>query len=284
MKRLKINILFIMFLLVNTLYGYHNRADIYKFYTKAEIIEELETRIPFEAEIWIDNENRTKNDFFYIKPDGKNSYIKLENLRVDSLNSKILGNRIYFEKANERPLNERLKILLKGNIIVNWREKHKNSEILLGYIENSQSRMGREPVYLNLDESYFKKLQKLDIKVKDMDLGTGVAGHRLDSKNGGQSATISITGKRDEVVKVSIPKEAFIKNKYGDTLKVKLSFEERHQQRGEKLELTKILNGKNSNNSKGESGEIFIRGVCQTQEKSIGKYEGSFVVRVTYDD
>lgn len=284
MERLKINIIFILFLLVNTLYGYHNRADIYKFYTKAEIIEELETRIPFEAEVWIDNETRVKNDFFYIKPDGKNSYIKLENISISNLNSKILGNRVYFEGINEKPLNDKLKILLKGNIIVNWRERHKNSEILLGYIENSRSRIGREPVYLNLDESYLKKLQKLDIKVKDMDLGTTVAGHSLDSKNGGQSASISITGNRDESVKISIPKEAFIKNKYGDTLKVNLSFEERYQRKGDKLELTKVLNGKNSDSSKGETGEIFIRGTCQTKKESIGKYEGSFVVRVTYDE
>lgn len=284
MKRLKINILFMMFLLISNLYGYHNRAEIYKFYSKPEIIEELETRIPFEAEVWIDNKNRIKSDFFYVKLDGKNSYIKLENLKVEGGNSKVAGNRIYFEGINEKVLKEELKILLKGNLIVNWREKSKNNEILLGYIENSQSKMGREPVYLKLDESYFKKLQKLDIKVNDMDLGTAVAGHVLDSKNGGKSATISITGNRDEVVKVSIPKNTFIKNKYGDTLVVDLSFEEKYQRKGEKLELTRVLNKKNSNSSKGETGEIFIRGVCKTKEESVGKYEGSFIVRVTYDE
>lgn len=282
MKRL--NMIFMMLFLLNNLYAYHNRADIHKFYSKTEIIEELETRIPFEAEIWIENENRVKNDFFYLNIDTKHSYIKLENIKAEGVNSKVIGNRIFFEGLNEKPLNEEMKISLKGNLIINWREKNRNNEIMLGYIENSQSRVGREPVYLRIDESYFKKLQKLDIRVRDMDLGTGVAGHVLDSKNGGESAIVSIVGNRDETVKITIPRNAFIKNKYGDTLMVNLSFEERYQQKGDKLELTKTLNGRNSNDSKGETGEIAIRGICKTKDESMGKYEGSFVVRVTYNE
>lgn len=284
MERLKITILFILIILENTIYGHSNRADIYKFYTKTEIIEGVETRIPFEAEIWIDNENRVKNDFFYIDIDNKNNHINLENITINNLNSKKLGNMILFEKMNNKVLNEKLKILLKGNIVVNWREKYRNNEILIGYIENFQNRKEKEPVYLTLDESYLKKLHKLDIKVEDMDLGTTVSGQLLDSKNGGHSASVNIIGQKNEVVKVSIPRQVLIKNKYGDTLEVKLSFEENYQQKGDKLELTKVLNEKNSNSFKGESGEVIIRGVCETKEESIGKYEGSFIVRVTYEE
>lgn len=273
-----------IFLMINTLFSYSVEANIVKFYTQNNIIDELETRIPFEVEIWIDSQGRLEEDYFYLRVDNRNSYIKVENLSVESLNSKGIGNRYYFVQKNDRPLLRELKLRVKGNLIVNWREMYKDSTVVLGYIENNRVRRVKEPVYLRFDEEYLKKIYRLEIKVKDMNLGTGVAGYTLDTRTTGRPAIINVIGKKGEEVKISIPKTTKIRNKYGDTLDVKLFFEDRFEEEGDSWELSKELKRKNSESNRGETGDIFIHGICKTEEENIGKYEGNFIVRVTYED
>lgn len=280
----KILLIFLTATMFSLSYPKNYNIEFSKFYINEKLIVNTTNRINFTAEsvIYIDEAN--PNNFFHIELNNNNNFLNFTNIEINSTNSVKMGNNIYFKSSsNGAPLNK-ITFTIKGTAIFNWFYKNNNIEnIKIGYINSNIN-----PVFLNLKMEQFNPIQKLKIKVnKNMNLGKAPSGEKLSTRQGGTGtpADISVSGQIGKGVIIHIPESVDIRNSKNDSLNVKLMFRENRSNTLKK----ELIPNSNDITKEGNTGaatinHILIDGECQTKKNDFGKYQGTFTVRVEYED
>ena len=266
------------------------RAYIDDLYILENPIQNQSTRIPFEAEIELDDEDDYDiSDFIYILPkDQKNSGITIsqEGLEIKWSNTKRKGNNIltFIDVDTSKKIKGDVEFILKGKfIITDWKKIGKGKkEILLGYIQNIKTKK-YENLWLDLKPDDLEVVSAIKVDVaQNMHLGNAISGEALSTQrtSGGYPAIVKIKAAPNSKLKVTIPKKVVIKsnNSKASDLEVNLNFvNEKAKLNGNKLE--KNINSDDS----GKISDILIGGeTAKTTKNHYGKYKGEFTVRVEY--
>lgn len=252
-------------------------------YTKEDVIKDTTGTASFEiTEVTIKVSDSNANTYFEISKNIQtDNFINGQNLEILNVSEGIKkGNRIYFLNKENNQINT-IKFSLKGTLIFNWKKLNNGTKLAIGYRGEDNKTETTNSVTINLEE--IDPIDSLKVIVKkDMDLGKGIAGTPLDSKSDGESAIIKIVGTKDKDVKIIIPETATITNSKGDSLTVELCFDQ-NKKISTSVRLKKGILGKKNSNL-GETEDIEIHGRCQSKTTNRGKYTGSFIVRVEYND
>lgn len=263
-------------------FGKNYIAEISKVYSNDNLVIGTTSRLKFSSEVSIIKENGNIQDFFQLETNSNNSFINLAELKITNISGTKVGNKIYFKNTTNGEGLQEIKILVEGEFVFNWLNQSREKEnIKIGYINSSIN-----PVYLNLDTKELKPIHSLKIKVlNNMNLGKGVAGEKLSTKESGEPANLSIEGEENKSINIYIPSSTTIKNSNNDTLTVNIRFRDNNSQ-----ELIRRLSSNSKNTYRvGNDGrvitkDILIDGETQTKKTSRGVYRGFFTVKVEYLD
>lgn len=280
MKKILVFIIFFIFSYFS--FGKNYIAEIAKVYSNDNLVIGTTSRLKFSSEVSIIKENGNIQDFFQLETNSNNSFINLAELKITNISGTKVGNKIYFKNTTNGEGLQEIKILVEGEFVFNWLNQNREKEnIKIGYINSSIN-----PVYLNLDTKELKPIHSLKIKVlNNMNLGKGVAGEKLSTKESGEPANLSIEGEENKSINIYIPSSTTIKNSNNDTLTVNIRFRDNNSQ-----ELIRRLSSNSKNTYRvGNDGrvitkDILIDGETQTKKTSRGVYRGFFTVKVEYLD
>ena len=207
MKKILVFIIFFIFSYFS--FGKNYIAEISKVYSNDNLVIGTTSRLKFSSEVSIIKENGNIQDFFQLETNSNNSFINLAELKITNISGTKVGNKIYFKNTTNGEGLQEIKILVEGEFVFNWLNQSREKEnIKIGYINSSIN-----PVYLNLDTKELKPIHSLKIKVlNNMNLGKGVAGEKLSTKESGEPANLSIEGEENKSINIYIPSSTTIKN------------------------------------------------------------------------
>lgn len=277
MKKIFIIILYILSFCVS--FALDVQTDY--IYLKDDVIYGATTRTEFRLN-QVSIKLRNIKDSYFMLEDSlslKNNFIKGENLKITSSEENVIGNKIFFRNKEGRIVNE-IKFDLQGIFVFDWSNLKTTREVKRLKIGKIYDETGRveEQVYLDLNN--IDVIYSLKIKVEqDMYLGKVIAGERLSTERSidAHPAKISLIGEKGKNVEIKIPRSATIKNETNDELVVNLKFRENKKQ-SLKKRFDRVEGNKSIIN------DILIDGETDTDRNNFGKYVGSFVVRVEYED
>lgn len=277
MKKIFIIILYILSFCVS--FALDVQTDY--IYLKDDVIYGATTRTEFRLN-QVSIKLRNGKDGYFMLEDSlnlKSNFIKGENLKIISSEENVIGNKIFFRNKEGRIVNE-IKFDLQGIFIFDWSNLKTTREVKRLKIGKIYDETGRveEQVYLDLNS--IDVIYSLKIKVEqDMYLGKVIAGERLSTERSidAHPAKISLIGEKGKNVEIKIPRSATIKNETSDELVVNLKFRENKKQ-SLKKRFDRVEGNKSIVN------DILIDGEIDTDRNNFGKYMGSFVVRVEYED
>lgn len=277
MKKIFIIILYILSFCVS--FALDVQTDY--IYLKDDVIYGATTRTEFRLN-QVSIKLRNIKDSYFMLEDSlslKNNFIKGENLKITSSEENVIGNKIFFRNKEGRIVNE-IKFDLQGIFVFDWSNLKTTREVKRLKIGKIYDETGRveEQVYLDLNN--IDVIYSLKIKVEqDMYLGKVIAGERLSTERSidAHPAKISLIGEKGKNVEIKIPRSATIKNETNDDLVVNLKFRENKKQ-SLKKRFDRVEGNKSIIN------DILIDGETDTDRNNFGKYVGSFVVRVEYED
>lgn len=206
MKKILVFIIFFIFSYFS--FGKNYIAEIAKVYSNDNLVIGTTSRLKFSSEVSIIKENGNIQDFFQLEINSNNSFINLAELKITNISGTKVGNKIYFKNTTNGEGLQEIKILVEGEFVFNWLNQSREKEnIKIGYINSSIN-----PVYLNLDTKELKPIHSLKIKVlNNMNLGKGVAGEKLSTKESGEPANLSIEGEENKSINIYIPSSTTIK-------------------------------------------------------------------------
>ena len=259
-------------------FGINCRAD-YSYFNE-DVIANTTTRTSFSlVGITIYGKNIDKDSYFVLEGNSglNGNFVIGENLQMTSPDNNIIGNKALFRDKEGKIVSE-IKLDIKGNMLFNWKNKSKRADLLVGKIYNSRG--SSEDVYINLKEIAI--INTLKVNVEDhMDLGVIIAGEEADTEKSSNAkpAKLNISGEMGKNVKISMPNSIKIRNeKNDDELNVDLRFRENRSN-----EITKTFNTLEKNNQ-GIIRDFYIDGNIKTSADDYGTYNGSFIVRVEYEN
>ncbi|WP_300360996.1 hypothetical protein [Fusobacterium sp.] len=277
MKKIFIIILYILSFCVS--FALDAQTDY--IYLKDDVIYGVTTRTEFRIDQVNIKLRNGKGRYFALENslNLKNNFIKGENLKITSNEENVIGDKIFFRNREGKVVDE-IKFDLQGIFIFDWSNLKTTREVKRLKIGKIYDEAGRveEQIYLELNN--IDVIYSLKIKVEqDMYLGKVIAGEKLSTERSidAHPAKISLVGEKGKRVEIKIPKSAIIKNELNDELVVNLKFRENKKQ-SLKKKFEKVEGNKSIIN------DIFIDGETDTNRSNFGRYTGSFVVRVEYED
>ncbi|WP_293958745.1 DUF4402 domain-containing protein [uncultured Fusobacterium sp.] len=278
-------ILFLIFLLT-FIHIQAVQTDILSFYCNETIIERVTTRAEFRANLRVRTDSIAENQYIGfkdLKGYDKNSFIKVENVRVLGTNS----DKIKFEKDENGNIKDTLEFNIKGNLVFHWNnEKNSNlRQVKLGKVYQKLNSISNGDVEIILDNLEITPILKVNV-TNHMDFGTIVAGQKADTKEPWRTpAQLEIEGASGKNVKILIPQTTEIKNQEGDRILVDLRFRNKVEvKEGNNKSITERIKDKGSGDSIGKTDTVVIDGSVTTEKENHGNYKGMFIVRVEYEN